>query len=65
MARPTLPDDLAYRLARALHKAEPGLPAKLEQASETTATNTLAAAPTVELIHPGVRRYLRDIGLAA
>ena len=65
MARPTLPDDLAYRLARALHKAEPGLPAKLEQAGETTATNTLAAAPMVELIHPGVRRYLRDIGLAA
>jgi hypothetical protein len=65
MARPTLPDDLAYRLARALHQAEPGLPAKLEQARETTAANTLAAAPRVDLIHPGVRKYLREIGLAA
>jgi len=65
MARPTLPDDLAYRLARALHQAEPGLPAKLEQARETTAVNTLAAAPNVDLIHPGVRKYLREIGLAA
>jgi len=65
MARPTLPDEIAYRLARALHKAEPGLPAKLEQARETTAANTLAAAPRVDLIHPGVRKYLREIGLAA
>lgn len=63
MARPTLPDELAYRLARALHKAEPGLPARLDQARETTAANTLAAAPRVDLIHPGVRRYLREIGL--
>lgn len=65
MARPTLPDDIAYRLARALHQAEPGLPAKLDQAAETTADNTLAAAPRVELIHPGVRKYLREIGLGA
>ncbi|MDB5581120.1 MAG: transporter, phosphonate, periplasmic substrate-binding protein [Bradyrhizobium sp.] len=65
MARPTLPDEIAYRLARALHKAEPGLPAKLEQARETTAANTLAAAPRVDLIHPGVRKYLRETGLAA
>lgn len=65
MTRPDLPDELAYRLARALHKAEPGLPAKLDQARETTAANTLAAAPRVDLIHPGVRKYLREIGLAA
>lgn len=65
MARPTLPDETAYQLARALHRAEPGLPAKLEQARETTAANTLAAAPRVDLIHPGVRGYLREIGLAA
>ncbi|HEY4370521.1 MAG TPA: TAXI family TRAP transporter solute-binding subunit [Burkholderiales bacterium] len=65
MARPTLPDETAYRLARALHRAEPGLPAKLEQARETTAANTLAAAPRVNLIHPGVRKYLRETGLAA
>jgi TRAP transporter TAXI family solute receptor len=65
MARPTLPDELAYRLARALHLAEPGLPAKLDQAVETTAANTLAAAPRIDLIHPGVRKYLRENGLAA
>jgi TRAP transporter TAXI family solute receptor len=65
MARPTLPDEVAYRLARALHQAEAGLPAKLDQARETTAANTLAAAPRVDLIHPGVRKYLREIGLAA
>jgi TRAP transporter TAXI family solute receptor len=65
MARPTLPDPLAYRLARALDTAGPGLSAKLEQARETTAANTLAAAPRIDLIHPGVRRYLREIGLAA
>jgi TRAP transporter TAXI family solute receptor len=65
MARPTLPEEIAYRLARALHRAEPGLPAKLDQARETTAANTLAAAPRVDLIHPGVRKYLCEIGLSA
>ena len=65
MARPTLPDAVAYQLARALHKSEPGLPAKLEQARETTAANTVAAVPTLDLIHPGARKYLREIGLSA
>ena len=63
MARPSLPDDVAYRLARALHRGEATLAAKLPQARETTAANTVAAAPRPDLIHPGVRRYLRDIGL--
>jgi hypothetical protein len=61
MTRPTLPDDVAYRLARALHHGEARLGAKLEQARETTATNTVAAA-RVDLLHPGVARYLREIG---
>lgn len=64
MARPTLSDDIAYRLARALHRGEKMLGDKLAQAKETTAANTLAAAPGVDLIHPGVLRYLREIGLA-
>jgi uncharacterized protein len=64
LARPGFAAELAYRLARALHGAEAALAAKLEQARETTAANTLAAAARVELIHPGVLRYLRDIGLA-
>ena len=63
MARPTLDDALAYRLARALHLGEAALGARLAQARETTAANTVAAAPRVELIHPGAQRYLREIGL--
>ena len=61
MTRPTLPDDVAYRLARAIHKGEATLGAKLEQARETTAANTATAA-RVDLLHPGVARYLREIG---
>ena len=64
MARADLPDDAAYRVARALHRAEAGLGARLPQAKETTAANTLAAAPARTMIHPGVLRYLREIGLA-
>mgnify|MGYP006370573005 CR=1 FL=1 len=63
MARPTLDEMLAYRLTRALHRGEAALGARLAQARETTAANTVAAAPRVELIHPGARRYLREIGL--
>ena len=63
LARDGLEDALAYRLARALHHAEPGLAHRLPQARETTAANTIAAAPRGELIHPGVRRYLRELGL--
>mgnify|MGYP001579501494 CR=1 FL=1 len=64
MARPTLPDNIAYRLARALHRGEPALARRLPQARETTAASTAAAAPRLELIHPGALRYLREIGLA-
>jgi len=63
LARPTLPDDVAYRLARALHRGEAALGARLAQARESTLANTVAAAPRVDLIHPGVQRYLREIGL--
>jgi len=65
MARPTLPDDLAYRITRAADRARQALAAKLEQARETTAANTLAAAPRADLIHPGVLRYLKEIGVVA
>jgi TRAP transporter TAXI family solute receptor len=63
LARPTLGDDIAYRLARALHRGEAALAARLPQARETTAVNTVSAAPRIALIHPGVLRYLREIGL--
>ena len=62
MARPGLSDDAAYRVARALHRAEGGIAQRLPQGRETTATNTAAAAPRPELVHPGVQRYLREIG---
>jgi len=63
MARPALADDVAYRLARALHRGEAALAARLPQARETTAANTVLAAPRPDLIHPGVRRYLGELGL--
>ncbi len=65
LAREGLDDALAYRLARALHRAESALARRLPQARETTAANTLAAAPRIELVHPGVLRYLREIGLVS
>ena len=63
LARENLPDDVAYRLARTLHGAESALCRKLTQACETTAANTMAAAPSQELIHPGVLKYFREIGV--
>ena len=64
LTRATLDDDIAYRLARATHRAEAPLAKQLAQARETTAENTIAAAPTLDLIHPGVMRYLREVGAA-
>jgi len=63
LARSTLSDDVAYRLARSLHRGESALQARQIQARETTAVNTIAAAPNIDLIHPGVLRYFHEIGL--
>lgn len=63
LCRASLPDDVAYRLARALHKGQQKLAAKLDQAKESTLENTLAAAPTQDLIHPGVLKYMREVGV--
>jgi TRAP transporter TAXI family solute receptor len=63
LVREDLPDDVAYRLAKALHGAEATFCKKLSQACETTAANTVAAAPSTELIHPGVLRYFHEIGV--
>jgi hypothetical protein len=62
LARPTLDEDVAYRLARALHRGEEALGKRLAQARETTAANTVAAAPSLDLIHPGVQRFLKEVG---
>jgi uncharacterized protein len=40
LARPDLPGDTGYRLAKALHEGERRLAEKLDQAKETTAANT-------------------------
>jgi hypothetical protein len=63
LVRESLPDDVAYHLARTLHGAEGAFCKKLAQACETTAANTVAAAPNPELIHPGVLKYFREIGV--
>lgn len=63
LTREDLPDDVAYRLAKTLHGVEATFCKKLAQACETTAANTVAAAPTLELIHPGVITYFREIGV--
>jgi TRAP transporter TAXI family solute receptor len=63
LAAPSLPEDVAYRIARALHKGEAAIGAKLAQAKESTLANTLAAAPRQELIHPGVLKYMRETGM--
>jgi TRAP transporter TAXI family solute receptor len=63
LARADLADDVAYRLARALHRGHAALVNRLAQGRETTPANTRMAAPSREQIHPGVERYLREIGL--
>ena len=63
LVRADLPDDVAYHLARTLHGIEAKFCEKLAQACETTAANTVAAAPDVALIHPGVLKYLKEIGV--
>jgi hypothetical protein len=64
LTREDLPDDVAYRLAKTLHGAEATLCKTLAQACETTAVNTVAAAPRLDLIHPGVMKYFKEIGVA-
>ncbi len=62
LARKGLPDDIVYRLARAVHFSE-SIFQRLPQARETTMINTINAVQRQDLIHPGVLRYLREIGL--
>lgn len=63
LARPGLDEETAHRLAAALHRGRADLAARLPQASETTAENTAAAVTDPAMIHPGVRRFLRGLGL--
>ena len=63
LARADLPDDVAYRLAKALHNGHPALMKRLDQAKETTPQSTFNAAPSAQQIHPGVQKYLREVGV--
>ncbi|MBA4392566.1 MAG: hypothetical protein C0407_03335 [Desulfobacca sp.] len=63
LTRSSLSDDMAYRIAQALHRAKPIMSARLLQAGETTMKNTVRVVPRIDLIHPGVLRYLKEIGL--
>jgi uncharacterized protein len=63
LATDKLREETAFLVARAVHRAEGPLAARLEQARETTMVNTMAAAPRPDLLHPGVRRYLREAKL--
>jgi hypothetical protein len=63
LASASLAEEKAYLLARAIHRAEAPLAAHLAQAKETTAINTVSAAPSASLIHAGARKYLEEIGL--
>jgi TRAP transporter TAXI family solute receptor len=63
LARPSLSDDVAYALAKAIDKGHAALVRRLDQGAETTPANTAVAAPKAELIHPGARKYLKELGL--
>ena len=63
LTSPSLPEETAYRLARALHRGKEVMAARHAQGRESTLENTLAAAPRRELIHPGVLRYMREAGI--
>lgn len=59
LARPGLDEEAGHRLAAALGAARDDIARRLPQASETTGENTLAAAASPAMIHPGVRRFLK------
>jgi TRAP transporter TAXI family solute receptor len=65
LARADLPDDVAYRLTRAIHAAQPALADRLPQGRDTLPENTWSAAGSPGRIHPGALRYLTELGVAA
>ncbi len=62
LARADLDDALGRRLAASLHKAQ-RTGQLTKQLLETTAANTLAAIPALDVLQPGVVRYYREAGL--
>lgn len=64
LSRADLDEGIAYRLAKAIHEGESTMAAKVASGRETLSKNTMIAAAKPDYIHPGVRRYLRDAGIA-
>ena len=62
LARSDLPEDLAYRLTKAIHMAQPELARRLKQGRDTLPENTWKAAGDADRIHLGARRYLMELG---
>ena len=62
LVRPDLDEEMAYRLARAIHNGNDALVKRLPQGRYTTSRNTVEnVAP--EQLHPGAARFYREIGL--
>lgn len=62
LVRPELPEEVVYRLARAIHHGEGDLAQRLKQGRYTRAQNTVEQIPTA-LLHSGAVRYYREAGL--
>ena len=62
LTRRRLPDDLAYRLARALHQGRDVLGRRLPHQGDRRRQGD-RGAPLLDLIYPGLQRYLREIGM--
>lgn len=62
LARPDVPDDVIYRLVKAIHKGEAALAKRLKQGAYTTVKNTVEQVDQARL-HPGALKYYREAGL--
>lgn len=62
LARADLPEPIGYRMAVDLHRIERG-GFSPRQLGASTLRNTIAVAPSVRALHPGVVRYCREQGL--
>ena len=64
LARETLPDDIAYRLARSLHGVEARVLQETARRPAKPPLRTRSRRRRIsELIHPGVLKYFREIGV--
>jgi TRAP transporter TAXI family solute receptor len=63
LVRTDLPDELAYRLARAIHRSGLALSERIPQGQYTMPCSTVDNVPAAQ-IHPGALRYFREEGYA-